>query len=36
MEFRVGVNLGEVIVEGEDNYGDGVNVAVRLQEVRQV
>src|SRR5713226_7585684 len=30
MEFRVGVNLGDVMVEGEQIYGDGVNVAARL------
>jgi adenylate cyclase len=29
--FRVGVNLGEVVVEEEDIYGDGVNVAARLE-----
>ncbi|NIX05431.1 MAG: adenylate/guanylate cyclase domain-containing protein, partial [Gammaproteobacteria bacterium] len=29
--FRIGVNLGDVIVEGEDLYGDGVNVAARLE-----
>jgi len=29
--FRVGVHLGDVIVEGEDLYGDGVNVAARLE-----
>ncbi len=29
--FRVGVNLGDVIVEGDDIYGDGVNVAARLE-----
>ena len=29
--FRIGINLGEVIVEGEDIHGDGVNVAARLQ-----
>jgi adenylate cyclase len=29
--FRIGINLGEVIVEGEDIYGDGVNVAARLE-----
>ena len=33
IEFRIGVNLGEVIVEGDDIYGDGVNVAARLQEM---
>jgi TolB-like protein/class 3 adenylate cyclase len=31
--LRIGVNLGDVMVEGEDIYGDGVNVAARLQEV---
>jgi class 3 adenylate cyclase len=30
MEFRIGVNLGDVIEEGETIYGDGVNVAARL------
>ena len=29
--LRIGVNLGDVIVEGDDLYGDGVNVAARLQ-----
>ncbi len=33
LEFRIGVNLGDVIVEGEDIYGDGVNVAARLESV---
>ncbi len=31
--LRVGVNLGDVIVEGDDIYGDGVNVATRMQEI---
>ncbi len=31
MEFRIGVNLGDVIEEGETIYGDGVNVASRLE-----
>ena len=31
MQLRIGVNLGEVIVDGEDIYGDGVNVAARLE-----
>jgi adenylate cyclase len=29
--FRVGVNLGDIIVDGDDIYGDGVNVATRLE-----
>jgi TolB-like protein/class 3 adenylate cyclase len=33
--FRVGVNVGDIIVEGKDIYGDGVNVAARLQELAQ-
>ena len=31
MQFRIGINLGDVIVEGDDIYGDGVNIAARLQ-----
>jgi adenylate cyclase len=31
IEFRVGINLGDVIVDGDDIYGDGVNVAARLE-----
>jgi adenylate cyclase len=31
MEFRIGVNLGDVIIEGEDIHGDGVNIAARLE-----
>jgi adenylate cyclase len=33
VKFRIGINLGDVIVEGEDIYGDGVNVAARLQSL---
>ena len=33
IEFRIGVNLGDVIVEGDDIYGDGVNVAARLESI---
>jgi adenylate cyclase len=29
--YRVGINIGDIIVEGEDIYGDGVNVAARLE-----
>jgi adenylate cyclase len=31
LEFRIGINLGDVIVEGGELFGDGVNVAARLQ-----
>jgi TolB-like protein/class 3 adenylate cyclase/tetratricopeptide (TPR) repeat protein len=31
--FRVGINIGDIIVEGDDIFGDGVNVAARLQEI---
>ncbi|MDF2234524.1 adenylate/guanylate cyclase domain-containing protein [Albimonas sp. CAU 1670] len=31
MRFRIGINLGDVMAEGDDLYGDGVNVAERLQ-----
>ena len=31
MLFRIGINLGDVIVEDDDLYGDGVNIAARLQ-----
>jgi adenylate cyclase len=35
VQFRIGVNLGDVIVEGDDIYGDGVNVAVRLESIAE-
>jgi len=35
MRFRIGVNLGDVMVDGSDIYGDGVNVAARLQELAE-
>src|SRR5713101_3861838 len=35
MEFRIGVNLGDVIVDGEQIYGDGVNVAARLESLAE-
>src|SRR5690349_2599593 len=31
LRFRIGVNLGDVIADGDDIYGDGVNIAVRLE-----
>ena len=35
MDFRIGLNMGDVIVEGENLYGDGVNVAARLEALSQ-
>ena len=35
MEFRIGVNLGDVVVEGERIYGDGVNIAARLESLAE-
>jgi TolB-like protein/class 3 adenylate cyclase len=33
IQVRIGVNLGEVIVEGDDRYGEGVNIATRLEQM---
>jgi adenylate cyclase len=35
LELRIGVNLGDVIVDGGDIFGDGVNIAARLQALAQ-
>jgi len=35
IEFRVGINVGDVVVEGEDLLGDGVNVAARLEGIAE-
>jgi adenylate cyclase len=35
MNFRIGINLGDVMIEGDDVYGDGVNIAARLQELAE-
>lgn len=35
LQFRIGINLGDVIVEGEDIHGDGVNIAARLESLAQ-
>lgn len=31
MEFRIGINVGDVVVEGERIYGEGVNIAARVE-----
>ena len=33
MQFRIGVNLGDVMAEGENLFGDGVNIAARLEQL---
>jgi len=35
IEFRIGINLGDVIIEDEDIYGDGVNIAARLEGIAE-
>ena len=35
MEFRIGINLGDVIEEGERIYGDGVNIAARVEKMAE-
>jgi adenylate cyclase len=35
IQVRIGVNLGEVIVEGDDRYGEGVNIAARLEQLAE-
>src|SRR5262249_50821980 len=35
MEFRIGINVGDVIVEGPQIYGDGVNIAARLERLAE-
>ena len=35
MNFRIGLNMGDVIIEGDNLYGDGVNVAARLEALCQ-
>ena len=33
MDYRIGINVGDVVVEGELIYGDGVNIAARLESL---
>src|SRR5215472_13939436 len=35
LELRIGINLGDVIVDGNDIFGDGVNIAARLETLAQ-
>jgi class 3 adenylate cyclase len=35
IEFRIGINLGDIIKDGRDIYGDGVNVAARLEALAE-
>ena len=35
IEFRIGINVGDIVAEGDDIFGDGVNVAARLEGVSQ-
>lgn len=35
VDFRIGINLGDIIIEGDDIYGDGVNIAARLEALAE-
>ena len=35
IEFRIGINVGDIIIDGEDIFGDGVNVAARLEALAE-
>src|SRR4051794_8733362 len=35
MEWRVGIHLGDILIEGEDILGDGVNLAARLESIAE-
>ncbi len=35
IEFRIGINVGDIIIDGDDIFGDGVNVAARLQTLAE-
>jgi pimeloyl-ACP methyl ester carboxylesterase len=36
IELRIGINVGDIIIEGEDIYGDGINIAARLEGIAEV
>jgi adenylate cyclase len=33
--FRIGINIGDIIIDGDDVFGDGVNIAARLERTRR-
>ena len=33
--FRIGINVGDIIVDGEDIFGDGVNIAARIEGIAE-
>ncbi len=35
IEFRIGINLGDIIIDGDDIFGDGVNIAARLETLAE-
>jgi len=35
IQFRIGINLGDIIIEDDDIFGDGVNIAARLEQVAE-
>ena len=35
IRFRIGINLGDVLIDGDDLYGDGVNIAARLESIAE-
>jgi len=36
MLFRIGINFGDILIEGDDILGDGVNVAARLEGIAEL
>jgi adenylate cyclase len=35
IEFRIGIHVGDIVTEENDIFGDGVNIAVRLEEIAE-